>query len=755
MSIIKEIGESSELCFVQADSEELVSKIWFKSQPIDRRFLYRAAQLQLQTDSRDHGHLENSPAGAGSWFELVVLKDAQSEEERKKDGKPLVFRSHDNRMDPLDNNNTLARHFGVVFDRRQELLDALELGNVIAVRVCVRSAGWQNYAQHGRLIVKLLNEDLFCPMSWTLSSGTQTAEIPKSIDDGVYSLVPSGRCHVESKGDDQKTELWFTTPVFQKEVIPNIEDVQLITQAHHEGVPADDAIGTWCWFDLVVLENAEATQPRIKDGRALVWKSHDVPRTDTTEESEQIGKVFGKDHELLSVLEASLITYPGNVIAVRACARFPNWELDAHFARLVIRIANGVVHTPPPKPAVDWKAVSQLNRDLLAQLKEYLDDVTPEGEAPALSVEATLLRQELRADRKYGSGGRPLRLLSLDGGGVRGISSLHVLKAIMLKITGNANARPCDYFDMMAGTSTGGLIAIMLGRLRMTIDECIAAYEKLAAKIFDAGLIGKVIDGVTTGARYSKDALEEAIKEVMKQYTGDPNAPMKDPKEDSCKVFVLATRADDISNRVATHLRTYENKNVERSFDTYKIWEAARATSAAPTYFPRIKLDEYEYVDGGVGFNNPVLLLMGEARLHYGFARPFGCLVTIGTGMTPNVEIGGLLSTVKGMWELSMKTEHANKMAEPLCEKGTYYRFNVGEKIAEKRWVETVEPGYIARLFGAKTQYIDHFTPENWVDISIDLADYKHMGDFVRLTKKYIATDEEQKRVSECAQKLK
>ena len=72
--------------------------------------------------------------------------------------------------------------------------------------------------------------------------------------------------------------------------------------------------------------------------------------------------------------------------------------------------------------------------------------------------------------------------------------------------------------------------------------------------------------------------------------------------------FVLATRTDDISNRVATHLRTYTNKNVEKSFADYKIWEAARATSAAPTYFPRMKLDEYEYVDGGVGFNNPVLL---------------------------------------------------------------------------------------------------------------------------------------------------
>jgi patatin-like phospholipase/acyl hydrolase len=55
---------------------------------------------------------------------------------------------------------------------------------------------------------------------------------------------------------------------------------------------------------------------------------------------------------------------------------------------------------------------------------------------------------------------------------------------------------------------------------------------------------------------------------------------------------------------VATHLRTYVNPRVEQSFADYKIWEAARATSAAPTYFRGIKLGGVEYVDGGLGFNN-------------------------------------------------------------------------------------------------------------------------------------------------------
>jgi patatin-like phospholipase/acyl hydrolase len=71
----------------------------------------------------------------------------------------------------------------------------------------------------------------------------------------------------------------------------------------------------------------------------------------------------------------------------------------------------------------------------------------------------------------------PLRILALDGGGVRGISSLYILKEIMAQVSRQqaldrpneprSNPRPCDVFDMICGTSTGGLIAIMLGRLEM------------------------------------------------------------------------------------------------------------------------------------------------------------------------------------------------------------------------------------------------------------------------------------------------
>ncbi|KAF2197771.1 FabD/lysophospholipase-like protein, partial [Delitschia confertaspora ATCC 74209] len=83
-----------------------------------------------------------------------------------------------------------------------------------------------------------------------------------------------------------------------------------------------------------------------------------------------------------------------------------------------------------------------------------------------------------------------LCLLSLDGGGVRGLSTLYIVKSIIdqlnheRKAANLASVKPCEVFDLIGGTSTGGLIAIMLGRLEMDVDQCITAYSSLAEAVF-------------------------------------------------------------------------------------------------------------------------------------------------------------------------------------------------------------------------------------------------------------------------------
>ena len=98
----------------------------------------------------------------------------------------------------------------------------------------------------------------------------------------------------------------------------------------------------------------------------------------------------------------------------------------------------------------------------------------------------------------------PLRLLSLDGGGYHGLALLYVLRHIMRNIPGinpSEKLYPHKYFDLIGGTSTGGLVAVMLGRLGMDIQAAIEKYQELGPSIFgqDRGaFLGVVVQGVKT-----------------------------------------------------------------------------------------------------------------------------------------------------------------------------------------------------------------------------------------------------------------
>jgi hypothetical protein len=99
--------------------------IWFKSDPVTRDFCYRVAQLQLVTESHDQGSVGDKTAGSWSWFEVSIFPDSEVTEPRENDnGEPLSWRSHANRL----SHDKISTHYGLVFDRRGDLLDSLEVG---------------------------------------------------------------------------------------------------------------------------------------------------------------------------------------------------------------------------------------------------------------------------------------------------------------------------------------------------------------------------------------------------------------------------------------------------------------------------------------------------------------------------------------------------------------------------------------------------------------------------------------------------
>jgi patatin-like phospholipase/acyl hydrolase len=149
-------------------------------------------------------------------------------------------------------------------------------------------------------------------------------------------------------------------------------------------------------------------------------------------------------------------------------------------------------------------------------------------------------------------------VLSFDGGGIRGISSMVILKKLMDRVRDFENAanmakgkpedpterKPVDYFDLGAGTSTGGLIALMLFRLEMNCTDVIASYNDLAKLVFQPKLgiislhkLGRFgvwlgnrwlnLKAVTGREQYSHKPLEQAIDTVVGKYPLDQDDATK------------------------------------------------------------------------------------------------------------------------------------------------------------------------------------------------------------------------------------
>ncbi|KAI8935807.1 hypothetical protein NX059_007324 [Plenodomus lindquistii] len=280
--------------------------------------------------------------------------------------------------------------------------------------------------------------------------------------------------------------------------------------------------------------------------------------------------------------------------------------------------------------------------------------------------------------------GNDLRLLALDGGGVRGLSALMILEQLMETVDPDTPPKPCEYFDMIGGTSTGGLIAIMLGRLKMSVADCIEAYLSLSDRVFRKTRHRVTVKGQLQG-RFDAEELARAVKEVVKQQGLKENTLLKDTPEAKCKVFVCAT-SKETSRTVC--LTSYRPSRGSRDLlNSLTIWEVCRATSAATSFFDPIAVGRFgeQFVDGATGANNPVRELWDQAQLAWGPEPLEGkvkCVVSIGTGV-PSLKafkddvlnIGKTLAAIAT--ETEQTAERFRRERGLLDSTGRYYRFNV------------------------------------------------------------------------------
>lgn len=225
--------------------------------------------------------------------------------------------------------------------------------------------------------------------------------------------------------------------------------------------------------------------------------------------------------------------------------------------------------------------------------------------------------------------GRPTLVLSLDGGGIRGIIPAVVLQQLEDRIGKPAG----DIFDLMLGTSTGGILAGALsmraedGSARYTAADMVKLYSQRGRDIFSRSLWRSISSvGGATEPQYSVESLEG----LLKDYMGDADLKAAHPP--------VVLTSYDIERREPYFFKTASAK--ARDNDNYLLRDAVRATSAAPTYFKPARFKslssigaERALVDGGVYVNNPAVLGYSEAVRDLGADPGNLVIVSIGTGV--------------------------------------------------------------------------------------------------------------------------
>jgi predicted acylesterase/phospholipase RssA len=222
-----------------------------------------------------------------------------------------------------------------------------------------------------------------------------------------------------------------------------------------------------------------------------------------------------------------------------------------------------------------------------------------------------------------------------------------------------------------------------------TVDEAFDSYKAFTKKVFTS-------KSKNPWAKFEHQTVEQVFKQVIQGKGLDSDVLLENSNPKACKTFVVATSTRAAGTPVL--MRTYNNFPSAQAFPAM-VWQAARATTAAPTFFLPIVINDIEYSDGGTGFNNPVEVAIDEADNIWP-DRPIGCLVSIGTCLEDAIQLGmdvksfahNLLSissarTAFGVevahWCIELLTSNHNKhlqlkqRARKLGIHGTYFRFDV------------------------------------------------------------------------------
>ena len=267
------------------------------------------------------------------------------------------------------------------------------------------------------------------------------------------------------------------------------------------------------------------------------------------------------------------------------------------------------------------------------------------------------------------------RILSIDGGGIKGIfpaSFLGQLESYYLKGQSIVN-----YFDLICGTSTGGIIALGLGS-GLTASEISKLYIEKGKDIFQTKhrILKKWRQYFHSP--YKTNNLESVLKEIFRE-----------KKLKSSQVRLCIPSFEGHYSEVYV-FKTPHHLDFKRDGEETMV-KVALSTASAPTFFKPFKDKGYTFVDGGVWANNPCMIGLVEALSSFDVSRRNVKILSIGCGETPYIVKNKMISN-GGIWHwrkiikgaLHLQSMNAIGQAGLLIGRDRILRIDVSENVAEK-----------------------------------------------------------------------
>ena len=270
-----------------------------------------------------------------------------------------------------------------------------------------------------------------------------------------------------------------------------------------------------------------------------------------------------------------------------------------------------------------------------------------------------------------------IRVLSIDGGGMRGIIGLQMLQNFE-KETGQ---QIHELFDLIVGVSTGAIIASFLGFHKKTISEVKETYREIGSRIFTQSQLEGVKGWVVSHSYYNTKLYEDILKSFVGEF---PMNGLNRNLWPTPKVAIISSLVTE--KRITPYVfRSYSLPNrVHSSFNgssNYPVWAAVRASSAAPGYFDEFSLDGNIHHDGGILANNATHIAIHEAKRLWP-SEKLHCVVSLGLGrhelpLETNENIYKPLSLSQKFSRIVDSATDTEMVHETLndCLEG-YYRFN-------------------------------------------------------------------------------